>query len=363
MEAKNVGKNNDKIRTKTYLIPLSEAAKISGYTTEHLNLLCRKKILKGMKVGRNWHTTREWLNEFLFLPKTGEQGKEYKTRKRGKRKKGAIILETGIDLAFQAKEGQAEESFANLSEEGKATGDETEPLAELEGGKFNWPKTIAISFSTLFISLFLFFGISFWKFLDTRNSLVERGIPTDLSEDTFLFNKQPGVVEGEEKVEGEETAANNLENIPTGSVSSSENYKMQQVSFGGANITLANMDNAPLEIYDIKSETFNSKDGKQAQLLISWKTSKLSISEIDYSKDGSENSKTLQEKYYGFNHNAVLAKLDMATTYNYEIKTRDRWGNEIPSGKFRAYTGSKIISVFDLIIKAINDTFGWVVKK
>jgi hypothetical protein len=123
------------------------------------------------------------------------------------------------------------------------------------------------------------------------------------------------------------------------------------------------MDNAPLEISDIKSEAFNSKDGKESQLLISWKTSKLSISEIDYSKDGSENPKTLQEKYYGFNHNAVLAKLDMAATYNYEIKARDRWGNEISSEKFRAYTGSKIISVFDLIVKAIGDTFGWAVKK
>jgi hypothetical protein len=352
MEANISEKESENIEIKTYLIPLSEASKISGYTVEHLNLLCRKKILKGMKVGRNWHTTQEWLNEFLFLPKSDIRGKEYKRRKK---KKNAIIPESEVDIASEASKNQ--EPFTNIQAEEKTSEKTSDLPVEKENGKLSWSKAIAISFSTLFISVFLFFGISFWKYLDTQNNLVEKGIPTDLSEDTFLFTEKPGVVEGEE------TVMASSENILQGPVSSSENYKIEQVSFGGSNITLANMDNEPLEIYDIKSESFNSKDGKQSQLLISWKTSKLSISEINYSRDGNENAKTLQEKYYGFSHNAVLAKLDMAATYNYEIKTRDRWGNEIPSGKFRAYTGSKIISVFDLIIKALSDIFGWAINR
>jgi len=357
MEAKKAEGGSDKNEIKTYLMPLSGASKISGYTVEHLNLLCRKKVLKGMKVGRNWHTTREWLNEFLFLPKKGTEGKEYKIRKKGKRRKAIFISGAESNLFSEMSKNQAEDSFLKARAKENIPGVKADSSVEPEGGKFSWPKTIAISFSTLLITLLLFFGISFWKFLDTRNSLIERGIPTNLSEDTFLLNGKPGVVEGET------TTANNTETLPTGAASSSENYKMEQVSFGGADITLASMDNEPLEISDIKSETFNSKDGKEAQLLISWKTNKLSISEISYFKDSGENPKTLQEKYYGFNHNAVLTKLDMAATYNYEIKTKDRWGNEISSEKFRAYTGSKVVSVFDLIVKAASDTFGWAVKK
>jgi hypothetical protein len=357
MSIKELKKESGNKKAKSYLMPLSEASKITGYTIEHLNLLCRKKVLRGMKVGRNWHVTQEWLNEFLFLPKSGNQEKEYKRRKK---KKVAFVPEPEIQSVFGTDQIQTQETFDKYQNEENIS--ETEIQAgsssvESEGRKYNWSRSVAVSLSTLFISLFLFFGISFWKYLDTQNKLAERGIPTYLSEDTFLFTEKPGVVQGEETVSSDSAT------LPTGSVSSSENYKVEQISFGGANITLANMDNEPLDIYDIKSETFNSKDGKQAQLLISWKTSKLSISEISYSKEGSENIKTLQEKYYGFNHNAVLAKLDMASTYNYEVKTKDRWGKEISSEKFRAYTGSKIISVFDLIVKAMGDTFGWAVKK
>ena len=78
-ENKKNGIEND--RKENYFITLSEASKISGYTPEHLNLLCRKGILRGKKFGRNWHTTREWINEFLFLPKTVYK-KKYKRRKK-----------------------------------------------------------------------------------------------------------------------------------------------------------------------------------------------------------------------------------------------------------------------------------------
>jgi hypothetical protein len=59
-------------------ISLSKAAKISGYTAEHLNLLCRKKILKGQKVGRNWNTTEKWLADYLALDSRNAHKKRVK---------------------------------------------------------------------------------------------------------------------------------------------------------------------------------------------------------------------------------------------------------------------------------------------
>ncbi|MFA6918488.1 MAG: helix-turn-helix domain-containing protein, partial [Candidatus Gracilibacteria bacterium] len=53
------------------LIPLAEAAKLTGYTPEYLNLLSRKGKLKAEKIGRNWYTKTEWVNSFL-APIPGE---------------------------------------------------------------------------------------------------------------------------------------------------------------------------------------------------------------------------------------------------------------------------------------------------
>ena len=41
------------------LIPLSEAAAISGLSLKHLGLLARRGTLRAHKIGRNWVTTRK----------------------------------------------------------------------------------------------------------------------------------------------------------------------------------------------------------------------------------------------------------------------------------------------------------------
>src|SRR3989344_1616315 len=47
------------------LIPLSEAAKHAGVTTEHLNLLSRQGKIKAQKIGRNWFTSRSWVDQYF----------------------------------------------------------------------------------------------------------------------------------------------------------------------------------------------------------------------------------------------------------------------------------------------------------
>jgi|GEM_PF-7075288 len=46
-------------------IPLKEAAQICGCAQDVLNAHIRRGKLKGMKIGHNWVTTHEWLNEYL----------------------------------------------------------------------------------------------------------------------------------------------------------------------------------------------------------------------------------------------------------------------------------------------------------
>ncbi len=47
------------------LIPLSEAAEISGLSLGHLGLLIRRGELWGKKIGRNWVTTAQAVREYL----------------------------------------------------------------------------------------------------------------------------------------------------------------------------------------------------------------------------------------------------------------------------------------------------------
>src|SRR3989344_1770035 len=47
------------------LIPLVEVAKKPGTPRDYVNVLVRRGKLKAKKVGRNWVTTQEWLNEYL----------------------------------------------------------------------------------------------------------------------------------------------------------------------------------------------------------------------------------------------------------------------------------------------------------
>ncbi|MCK4859194.1 MAG: hypothetical protein KAS87_01405, partial [Candidatus Omnitrophica bacterium] len=60
---KKIMKDKNK-KEETEYISLFEAAKISGYAQDYLSLLCRQGKLKGEKIGRNWVTTYQWLDEY-----------------------------------------------------------------------------------------------------------------------------------------------------------------------------------------------------------------------------------------------------------------------------------------------------------
>ena len=49
----------------TKLIPLAQAAKLTNYSQEYISLLCRRGKMKGKKIGRNWLTTKEWVDDYI----------------------------------------------------------------------------------------------------------------------------------------------------------------------------------------------------------------------------------------------------------------------------------------------------------
>ncbi|HAS80902.1 MAG: hypothetical protein UR25_C0001G0002 [Candidatus Nomurabacteria bacterium GW2011_GWE1_32_28] len=51
------------------IISLNQASKITGYHSDYLSSLIRKKEIKGRKIGGNWFTTEEEINNYIFKQK------------------------------------------------------------------------------------------------------------------------------------------------------------------------------------------------------------------------------------------------------------------------------------------------------
>jgi len=61
----NIQKSSEDQPGLDELISLSEAAKISGFTTRHLRYLADNGELWARKLGRNWFTTKLAIKEYL----------------------------------------------------------------------------------------------------------------------------------------------------------------------------------------------------------------------------------------------------------------------------------------------------------
>ena len=144
----------------------------------------------------------------------------------------------------------------------------------------------------------------------------------------------------------------------------SENFRVGDVSIGGeAEFLLSEDSPEPLEISSIRGEAFTEKNKAEVKLVISWHTNKLAKSTISYSKGVGQIKKAIEEDDYSLNHSMIIPGLEQASTYVYVIDGRDRFGNQITSESHAVYTGSRTISLFDLIAGAVGDVFGWAIKK
>lgn len=144
----------------------------------------------------------------------------------------------------------------------------------------------------------------------------------------------------------------------------SENYNVPQISFGGAGTVFFPTDEEQrsLAIDNMTSAIFADKNKIDKKLLVSWNTTKQARCTLSYSKTGAPSEDSYQEGKFDYNHSVLLTPLDSASTYNYIVTAKDKWGNEIQSDKFAVYTGAQEVSLLDLIAGAFRDVFGWALR-
>lgn len=89
---------------KEYL-SMAEASKMCPYEQDYLSLLARRGELQAQKIGRNWYTKIEWLNEYLRNKKPNaviiERKKEHEHHEEGiNKKERSLFRATWIWLAI-----------------------------------------------------------------------------------------------------------------------------------------------------------------------------------------------------------------------------------------------------------------------
>lgn len=233
---------------------------------------------------------------------------------------------------------------------------------EKTGKKSVMRRVVFASLLLVIIILLLLTGLYFFE----KNFRAEKQNSEDLLPENNLADEPVLSSDNDlENITGEVDDENEeLEFDEDQMVMASENYKISQIKFGGDVVfPNKNYENIPLEIYDTRSETVTSRDGEEFKLMIVWRTNKPAISEIEYSENNGQNPMTVKREGYGFDHSVVLSDLKPATAYIYKIKAKDRWGSENTSDYFGAYTGQKAESVFELVVKAVEEVFGWAIKK
>ncbi|HRZ95345.1 MAG TPA: helix-turn-helix domain-containing protein, partial [Candidatus Moranbacteria bacterium] len=148
-----MNKKQDKKLNKKKLkyITLSDAARETGYTPEHLNLLCRKGKLQGEKIGRNWFTKREWLDDFILENKTNNKGGGVRVAKVQEKIKEVVLKKENPGLIEMQKE-DLEKTLALSGRIQKSSGYAPK---EKSGGR-----NFAFSFSSLAVvaALAIFFS-------------------------------------------------------------------------------------------------------------------------------------------------------------------------------------------------------------
>ncbi len=144
----------------------------------------------------------------------------------------------------------------------------------------------------------------------------------------------------------------------------SENFSLPQLETGSVMLNYtSDEDQWNLDISDVRNEIYAAKNKNYKLLLLRWKTGKPTKCEIKYSRAGSPDEKIYAEDNFEMEHSILLENLDSATTYNYIISAKDKWGNAKDSDKFAVYTGAPELSFIDLLGSAFKDVFGWAMNK
>ncbi len=127
-------------------------------------------------------------------------------------------------------------------------------------------------------------------------------------------------------------------------------------------------DDYPPEISHIKTDsTIFIDQGNKIQTIISWLTNEPSTSRVYYQEGVHRGDKDLVSKTplntdYTREHIVVITKFKPGTVYSFRVESIDSGGNRSLSRVHTLMTPKQKESIFQMILRILEDTFGWLRK-
>lgn len=127
-------------------------------------------------------------------------------------------------------------------------------------------------------------------------------------------------------------------------------------------------DDLPPIIFQVQTESAISPGKEEKiQTIISWLTNEQSASRVYYMKgigrkEDEFSEKTMQDNNFTKKHVVVITKFDPGSVYSFKVESMDSGGNVGFSKIYTILTPRQKESVFQVIMKNLEQTFGWVSK-
>jgi len=135
-------------------------------------------------------------------------------------------------------------------------------------------------------------------------------------------------------------------------------YKTTPVTFATP------MDKEGPKIQNVKIDLLPLGEGDEnAQAIISWQTDKPATTKVEYDEGvigGKYAKSSIEDKSLNNSHTVIVKDLNPATTYHMRLVSRDKRENQTNSSDFNFVTPAKEKSIWQLIVKSIEETFSWV---
>lgn len=102
---------------------------------------------------------------------------------------------------------------------------------------------------------------------------------------------------------------------------------------------------------------------ESAQVIISWNSSKPSSTKIEYDEgmiSGKYGKSTIEDSSLSTSHTVIIKDLNPSSTYHFRVAGQDKRGNMTESEDYNFVTPEKNKSVWQLIVRSLEETFAWV---
>lgn len=122
------------------------------------------------------------------------------------------------------------------------------------------------------------------------------------------------------------------------------------------------VDNNPPEIMRVMTDTALSPRGEKIQTIITWRTDKLSTSQVFYSEgaiSGQEMNFTTKDTNLKREHIVVIPSFKPGTVYRFYVQSEDLAGNINRSRDYTILTPQRRETIVEIIFKNFEQTFGW----